>query len=90
MNGYLVPMSTFVVEQDTLARAARGCAARIGETMPTWAPRKGARCEFPAVGTGVLRISGRLVELPLCQVHLRKLRKSPDPAALARSWSAKN
>ena len=83
-------MSPFAVGRDALAGAARGCAARIGEAMPAWAPRKGARCGAPAADTEALTIGGRLVEFPLCGVHLRKLQNSPDPAALARSWSARS
>jgi hypothetical protein len=39
------------------------------------------------VGLEDVKFAGRLLALPLCRIHLRKLRESDAPAALARSWA---
>jgi hypothetical protein len=62
------------------------CKARIGEGMPSWAPRKGSPCGMTAQAYDDLMVGGTLVELPLCGVHYRKLCNSADARALLRSW----
>jgi hypothetical protein len=64
----------------------RVCVARVNTTLPDWAPRKGARCGALAVVYESIQVAGQVTELPLCRGHLRVLRASPSPVALARSW----
>jgi hypothetical protein len=65
-------------------RETRNCAARLSLARPTRAHK---RCGVAALDFGDVRVAGRLVEIPLCRAHFRKLRDSPDPAALALDWA---
>ena len=71
------------VTKDTLS----GCCARVGIAMPAHAIRKGARCGSKTSASHVATIRGKLVELPLCKVHLRVLLKSSNPIERARTWA---
>jgi hypothetical protein len=68
-------------------RETRNCAARVGPERVRRASRLSGRCGAAALDYGDVRIAGRLVGLPLCQEHFRKLRDSPDPLALASAWA---
>jgi hypothetical protein len=67
--------------------SARGCCARIGDSMPAGAPRRGARCGNRASCLHSVVIGTELVVVPLCRLHMRKLLASTDPAALVQSWA---
>jgi hypothetical protein len=64
-----------------------GCCAKVGPRMPTWAPRRGARCEVAPTYFPGITIRGTLVVLPLCVVHHGKFERSDDQAELARDWA---
>jgi hypothetical protein len=64
----------------------RVCVAHL-DPQPARHAARGARCGSTALDWGDVRIAGQLVELALCRVHFRKLRDSPDPAALAHNWA---
>jgi len=65
-------------------RETRNCVARLGLKRATQAR---GRCGVAALDFGDVRVAGRLVEIPLCRAHFRKLRDSSDPAALALDWA---
>ncbi len=62
------------------------CAGRVGQYMPTWAPRRGARCEANAALVRECTIDGRVVPLPLCHVHDRMLERANGEGSLAADW----
>jgi hypothetical protein len=63
------------------------CVARVGQYMPVWAPRRGARCEAAAALLRECSIGGRTVSLPLCVVHERMLeRASSNDESIAAAW----
>jgi hypothetical protein len=64
----------------------QACCARVGMSLPLWAPRRGALCANAAKETAEVRLGEDIIELPLCRVHALKLRVSSDPVKLARSW----
>jgi hypothetical protein len=63
-----------------------GCVAQVGGQMPSWAPRKRARCEATPSRFPEFTIRGKLVVLPLCVLHFGKLQRSLDSDRLAREW----
>jgi hypothetical protein len=69
------------------ARLALGCCAKIGPSMPSWAPRRGARCGAAPTYFPGFTIGGKLVVLPLCVVHHTKLERNSDPEGLAADWA---
>jgi hypothetical protein len=66
---------------------ALGCCAKVGSTMPAWAPRRGARCEVTPTYFPGFTINGRLVVLPLCSTHNSVLARSRAPEDLALNWA---
>lgn len=71
----------------TPAWALGGCCARIGGTFPAGSPRKGARCENPALFPYNVEIEGDNFVMGLCGMHSRVIRNSARPLILARSWA---
>jgi hypothetical protein len=69
------------------ALRALGCCAKVGSTLPTWAPRRGARCEATPTYFPGFTINGRLVVLPLCGLHNNMLSRSSAPEELALQWA---
>ena len=63
------------------------CAARIGQYMPVWAPRRGARCDANAALVREFSVDGRVIALPLCCVHDNVLERGDPDGALAASWA---
>ena len=67
--------------------SALGCCARVGPSMPVWAPRRGVRCQATPTFFPGFRIDGELVVLPLCVIHHGKLERSHFPERLALEWA---
>jgi hypothetical protein len=63
------------------------CVARIGQYMPVWAPRRGARCEANAALVRECTVGGRVIALPLCAVHDSVLQRGDADGALAATWA---
>jgi hypothetical protein len=63
------------------------CVARVGQYMPTWAPRRGARCDATAALVRDCEIDGTSVPLALCHVHDRMLERANGDAAIAAGWA---
>jgi hypothetical protein len=70
------------------ARETRDCIARIGSERARRASRASGRCGAAALDFGDVRVAGQLVAIPLCRVHFRMLRDSPDPRELASAWAS--
>jgi hypothetical protein len=69
-------------------REIRTCAAlAVTRRGASIVPASG-RCDAAAHDFGDVRVRGRLIEIPLCQDHFRKMRDSNDPTALVAAWSA--
>lgn len=62
------------------------CRARVGETMPQWAPRRDALCGATAVDLVIVARGTRSIELPICGLHRAALCRAADPAVLTRRW----
>jgi hypothetical protein len=86
-SDYFVTMPTCFTVPDAPLWPSECCCARIGEAMPSYARRRGARCGSEALDFRDIRVGGEPVQLPLCRVHFRKLRDSADPAALTLAWA---
>ena len=63
------------------------CVARIGKSMPSWAPRRGARCEANAAIVRECTVNGRVVALALCAVHNGVLERNGEDESLAVGWA---
>ena len=64
------------------------CVARVGHYMPTWAPRRGARCDANAALLRECVVAGEVVSLPLCVVHDRVLERTDRDGSVAAAWAS--